>query len=61
MEMICRAAEKASFAPPPYQDEDGDWVESDMVQSEREEQPLHEKLLNILPTIINNLCDRKFL
>ena len=37
MEMICRAAEKASFGPPPYQDEDGDWVESDMVQSEREE------------------------
>lgn len=32
-----------------------------MTFDERLDQPLHIKLLNCLPTIINNCCDRKFL
>jgi len=37
MEMVCRAALEASFPPQPYEDEDGELVESDMTDREREE------------------------
>ena len=49
MEMICRACAQASFPPPPVENEDGSYDESNMNLSEREEQPLHEKILNAMP------------
>lgn len=61
MEMVCRAAEEASFPPPPTQDDNGEWVESDMNERLKKSQPLHVKLMNMLPTLIHNCCERKFM
>lgn len=59
--MICRLAGDASFAPPAGVDENGVEIESTMSLAARKAQPLGEKLRNCLPTMMKNVCDRKFL
>ena len=61
MEMFCRLANLASFPPPPVKGPDGEMIESDMTLSERQAQPLSVKIENCLPTVMENIMDRKFL
>jgi hypothetical protein len=69
--MVCRAADEASFPPAKKsQEQEGaneDTQEIEVVEDqvmsfdERLDQPLHIKLMNCLPAVINNCCDHKFL
>ena len=59
MEMICRACAQASFAPPPVENDEDSYDEVHMSLTEREQQPLHEKLLNAMPAIVS-ACDGNF-
>ena len=60
-EMFCRCAQDASFPPPPKKNEDGELVASSMGLEDRKKQPLFIKIMNCLPTVIANTCDKKFL
>ena len=60
VEMICRIANEGSYPPPPKIDEYGDEIESDMTIEERKAQPLQEKMKNMIPILLDHVCDRTF-
>jgi len=60
-EMICRVCADASLPPPPTKGEDGEMIPSTMSVEERKAQPLVEKIRNSIPTMMESICDRKFL
>jgi len=57
--MIVRLAHEASW-PPQEKDADGYINASDMTVEERKAQPLAEKLKNIIPMLLENVCDARF-
>ena len=57
--MIVRIAKEASW-PPPAKDEDGNPIASDMTVEERKAQPLAKKIRNMIPMLLQNVCDPKF-
>ena len=59
MEMMCRCAEEGCYPPPPKQGEDGEMIESNMSQAERQKQHLAYKIENMLPYIYG-ACDKRF-
>ena len=60
-EMVCRVCAESSLPPPPTKGEDGTEIPSTMSVAERKAQPLAEKIKNALPTMMESICDRKFL
>lgn len=60
-EMFCRCAMDASFGPPAKKNEEGELVPVLMSVDDRKKQPLFIKIINCLPTVISNTCDKKFL
>ena len=59
--MICRIAKEACLPPKPTKkDEYGELIIDEVSLEERQAQPMHVKIYNIISILMKNCCDSKF-